>query len=199
MSEAGGERLGVFGGTFDPVHNGHLAAAVNVRSTLGLDRVLMIPAGEPWQKQHRFVAPAVDRVAMLEAAVDGIDGVEVSRLEVDRPGPTYTADTLEELRANEPAAELLLILGADAAADLDTWDRIDVLQREATIVIVSRAGTGSTPRLADPWRSIHVEIPSLEISSSDLRRRAGAGEPLDGLMPSAAIRCLRERGLYPGP
>lgn len=196
---AGGERLGVFGGTFDPVHNGHLAAAVNVRSALALDRVLMVPAGEPWQKQHRFVAPGEDRLAMLSAAIEGVDGLEVSRLEIDRAGPTYTADTVEELRAAQPDADLFLILGADAAADIDTWDRIDVVERETELVVVTRAGTPEGAALPASWpRLHHVRIPALEISSSDLRRRAARGEPLDGLMPAAAIRCLRERGLYPG-
>jgi len=196
---AGGERLGVFGGTFDPVHNGHVAAAVNVRSALGLDRVLMIPAGAPWQKQDRFVAPAGDRLAMLSAAVDGVDGLEVSTVEIEREGPTYTADTIEVLRAQHPDAELFLILGADAAADIDTWHRIDVVERETALVVVTRAGTPDDAALPRPWRRVHhVQIPALEISSSDLRRRAAAGKPLDGLMPAAAIRCLRERGLYPG-
>src|SRR5437868_10273495 len=121
-------RLGVFGGTFDPVHNGHLAAAVNARRALALDRVLVVPAREPWQKHGRELAPADARLAMLEAAMAGIDGVEVSRLELDRPGPTYTADTLEELHAHQPADDLFLIVGADAASDLATWDRPDVIR-----------------------------------------------------------------------
>ena len=89
-------RVGVFGGTFDPVHNGHVAATVNARRALRLDRVLVVPARDPWQKQDRQLAPVDDRLAMLEAAFDGIDGVDVCRLELDRPGPTYTADTIEE-------------------------------------------------------------------------------------------------------
>ena len=193
---AGGARLGVFGGTFDPVHNGHLAAAVNARRALGLDRVLVVPARDPWQKQDRALAPAEDRLAMLRAAMVDVDGLEVSRLELDRAGPTYTADTLEELHDQDPAPDLFLIVGADAAADLSTWDRSDVLRELATIVIVSRADIDE-PRSPGPgWRVEHVRMPALAISSTDLRRRVAAGEPLDGLMPSAAIRCLRERGLY---
>src|SRR5438477_4410996 len=97
-------RLGVFGGTFDPVHNGHLAAAVNARRAMALDRVLVVPARAPWQKHDRELAPADARLAMLEAAMDDVEGVEVSRLELDRPGPTYTADTVEELRRQQPEA-----------------------------------------------------------------------------------------------
>ena len=129
-------RLGVFGGTFDPVHNGHLAAAVNARRALQLDLVLVVPARDPWQKHDRQLAPAEARLAMLEAAMDNVDGVEVSRMELDRPGPTYTADTLEELHRDHGDADLFLIVGADAAADLATSDRQDVLRNLATVVIV---------------------------------------------------------------
>lgn len=189
-------RLGVFGGTFDPVHNGHVAAAVNARRAMALDRVLVVPARDPWQKQDRQLAPAEARLAMLDAAMTGVDGVEVSRLELDRPGPTYTADTLDELHGRDPDAQMFLIVGADAAADLATWDRQETIRDLATIVIVSRADIEEPGAPGPGWRVEHVRIPPLAISSTDLRRRAADGDPLDGLMPYAAIRCLRERGLY---
>jgi nicotinate-nucleotide adenylyltransferase len=192
------QRLGVFGGTFDPVHNGHVAAAVNARRALRLDRVFVIPARDPWQKQDRRLAPGDARLAMLEAAFDGVDGVEVSRLELDRPGPTYTADTVEQLHAQRRDDELFLIVGADAASDLATWDRPDVIRDLTTIVIVSRADIDEPGPPGPDWRVEHVRIPPLAISSTDLRHRAASGDPLDGLMPAAAIRCLRERGLYAG-
>ena len=192
------QRLGVFGGTFDPVHNGHVAAAVNARRALRLDRVFVIPARDPWQKQDRRLAPADARLAMLEAAFDGVDGVEVSRLELDRPGPTYTADTVEQLHAQRLDDELFLIVGADAASDLATWDRPDVIRDLTTIVIVSRADIEEPGPPGPDWRVEHVRIPPLAISSTDLRQRAANDDPLDGLMPAAAIRCLRERGLYAG-
>lgn len=191
-------RLGVFGGTFDPVHNGHVAAAVNARRAMSLDKVLVIPARDPWQKQDRQLAPGDARLAMLEAAMAGIEGVEVSRLELDRPGPTYTADTLDQLHADQPDTELFLIVGADAASDLATWDRQEVIRDLATIVIVSRADIEEPGAPGPGWRVDHVRIPPLAISSTDLRRRVVDGDPLDGLMPAAAIRCLRERGLYAG-
>lgn len=191
-------RLGVFGGTFDPVHNGHVAAAVNARRAMSLDKVLVIPARDPWQKQDRQLAPGDARLAMLEAAMAGIEGVEVSRLELDRPGPTYTADTLDQLHADQPDTELFLIVGADAASDLATWDRQEVIRDLATIVIVSRADIEEPGAPGPGWRVEHVRIPPLAISSTDLRRRVVDGDPLDGLMPAAAIRCLRERGLYAG-
>jgi nicotinate-nucleotide adenylyltransferase len=191
-------RLGVFGGTFDPVHNGHVAAAVNARRQLELDRVVVVPARDPWQKQDRELAPAGARLAMLEAAMAGVEGVDVSRLELDRPGPTYTADTLEELHKQQPDADLFLIVGADAASDLATWDRPDVMRDLATVVIVSRADIDEPGAPGPGWRVEHVRIPPLAISSTDLRNRAANGDPLDGLMPAAAIRFLRERGLYAG-
>ena len=193
---ADGPRLGVFGGTFDPVHNGHLVAALGARHALGLDTVLMVPARQPWQKQDRALAPAEDRCAMLEAAVAGVDGLEVSRLELDREGPTYTADTLEDLSRRQPPPQLFLIVGADAARDLATWHRPDAIRALAVLVIVSRGDATGTGGPGAGWRTEQVRIPALEISSTDLRRRAAAGEPLEGLMPLAAVRCLRERGLY---
>ena len=194
---AAATRLGVFGGTFEPVHNGHLVAALAARHVLALDRVLMVPAREPWQKQDRALTPADDRWAMLEAAVDGIDGLEVSRVELDRSGPSFTADTLEELARGDPDATLFLIVGADAARDLPTWDRPEVIRELAVLVVVSRVGVGEAGAPGPGWRTEVVPIPALDISSTDLRRRAAAGEPLEGLMPLAAVRCLRERGLYP--
>jgi nicotinate-nucleotide adenylyltransferase len=159
----------------------------------------MVPAGAPWQKQHRFIAPADDRVAMVEAGIEGVAGLELSRLEVDRPGPTYTADTVEALRAAHPIDQLFLIVGADAAAEIDTWDRVVVLRRETTLVVVTRAGEPEETGPPGGWRDLRrVQIPALEISSSDLRQRAANGDRLEGLMPPAAIRCLRERGLYAG-
>lgn len=170
-------------------------AAVNVRHALALDRVLLVVANHPWQKSGRHITPAVDRLAVVEAAVAGTAGVEASRIEVHRGGESYTADTLEQLVAEGPDRELFLVVGADVAADLHTWRRPDVVARLATLVVVSRGGVpGVDP--GPPWRVEHVRIPALDISSSDLRARAAAGRPLDHLVPLPAIACMRERGLY---
>jgi nicotinate-nucleotide adenylyltransferase len=189
------ERLGVFGGTFDPVHVGHLVAAVNVRHALALDRVLFVVAHKPWQKGERVVAAAEDRAALVEAAVEGVEGLEVSRLELDRGGPSYSVDTLEQLAGQ---AELFLIVGADAAASIETWQRVDVVRELATLVVVTRAGW-EVPDLAPGWRVEQVTIPRLEVSSTELRQRLADGRPVEFLIPPAAVRCLRERGLYPDP
>ena len=191
------ERLGILGGTFDPVHVGHLVAAVNVRHALSLDRVLLVVANEPWQKSRRALTPAADRLAVVEAAVAGTEGVEASAIEIDRGGPSYTADTLQQLVDEEPLRQLFLVVGADVAAELGTWRRPDDVARLATLVVVSRGGSPPVDP-GPPWRVEHVDIPALEISSSDLRARAADGRPLEHLVPLPAIACIRQRGLYAG-
>lgn len=186
----------MLGGTFDPVHVGHLVAAADVRNRLGLDRVLLVPAGDPWQKRGAVVAPAVDRADMVELAQAGIDGVEVSRIEVEREGATVTADTLEALA--RPGRELFLVLGADAAANMPTWRRLDETRPLATVVVIERAGEHADAP-GPGWRWEHVSIPRLDVSSSDLRARLAAGRPIDGLTPAAVVRFIRERGLYTRP
>lgn len=189
-------RLGLFGGTFDPIHNGHLVAAVNARHDARLDRVLIIPAHVPWQKVgRRELTPAADRLAMVEAAVAGVEGLEASDIEVRRGGWSYTADTVEALAGARPGDELFLILGADAAAGLETWERPELIREAVTLVVVNRpgAGTGSLPA---GWRAITIEIPALDLSSTELRARAAAGRPLEGLVPPGAIRYLQQRALY---
>ena len=184
----------MFGGTFDPVHVGHLVAAVNVRHQLALDRVLFVVAHKPWQKGERVVAGAEDRAAMVEAAIEDVAGLEVSRLELDRGGPSYTIDTLEQLAGRGP--ELFLIVGADAAAEIGSWHRVDAVRDLATLVVVTRPGW-DVPHLGPGWRVEQVVIPRLEVSSTELRQRLAEGRPVDFLIPLPAVRCLRERGLYP--
>ena len=179
------------------MHIGHLVAAVNVRHALALDRVLLVVAHEPWQKSGRLLTPAADRLAVVRAAVSGAEGVEASAIEIERGGPSYTADTLEQLVADDAGRDLFLIVGADVAAELGSWRRTDVVAALSTLVVVSRAGAPAVD-VGPPWRVEHVEIPALDISSSDLRARAAAGLPLDHLVPAAAIACIRERGLYAG-
>jgi nicotinate-nucleotide adenylyltransferase len=192
------QRIGLFGGTFDPIHVGHLVAAVNVRHALRLDRLLLVVANVPWQKfGSRSITPAEDRLAMVEAAVGGVPGLEASRLEIDRGGASYTADTLEQVAADNPGAELFCVVGADVADELATWERADVIARLSTLVIVNRPGAplpGSLPG----WRVVEVVIPALEVSSTDLRARAADGRPLDYLVPDAAVHSIRARGLYAG-
>lgn len=190
------QRIGIFGGTFDPVHVGHLVAALEARQALQLDRVLLVVAGDPWQKTDlRPVTPAEDRFAVVAATVEGIDGLEASRLEIDRSGPSYTADTVRQLAAAHPGAELFLVVGDDVAAELSTWQRVEEVVGAVTLVIVQRGGVSPVP---DPvgWAVRRVGIPALEISSSDLRERLATGRNVHFLVPEAAIRCIVSRNLY---
>ena len=190
------ERIGVLGGTFDPVHHGHVATAVEVRHALGLDRVLLVVAGDPWQKRGRVVASAEDRLALTRAAVAEVEGVEASAIEVERDGASVTADTLEALAS--PDRELFLVLGADAVANMGTWRRLDDTRSLATIVVVERAGDLDVHPPGAGWRVAHVRVPRLDISSTDLRARLGARRPVDGLVPPAVIAEIESRGLYTG-
>lgn len=202
MAEPSPLRLGVLGGTFDPVHVGHLVTAVEVRHALGLDRVLLVVANQPWQKVgSRDVTPAADRLAVVEAAVAGVDGLEASAVEIERGGPSYTADTLAALAGRHPGAELHLVLGADVAGELETWVRLEEVRVRCRLVVVGRPG--SDPPLgrlrAQGWRVATLDVPALGISSTDLRHRVAAGAPIDFLVPPGAIRVIRERGLYASP
>jgi nicotinate-nucleotide adenylyltransferase len=184
----------MFGGTFDPIHVAHVVAAVEVRRALELDRMLLVPAGDPWQKRGLVWAPAADRLAMVEAAIEGIDGLEVCPIEVDRTGPSYTADTLEAL--SDPGRELFLAVGADVAATMSTWAGVERIPELATLVVVDRAGAGDGASPPGRWRVEHVAIPQLDVSSTELRARAARGWPVDGLVPPGVVRVIRERNLY---
>jgi nicotinate-nucleotide adenylyltransferase len=195
------ERVGVFGGTFDPVHVGHLVAASWCKEVLHMDLVLLVAANEPWQKAGtRDLTPAEERFEVLRAAVEGFEGLEASRLEIDRGGPSYTADTLRDLGVVYPDAELFLVVGSDVAGELRTWERFGELEGMATLAVVDRGGTA---READPvrhwgWKGPveHVRIPTIGVSSSDLRERLESGLTVDFLIPEPAIRRIRALGLY---
>ncbi len=190
------ERLGIFGGTFDPPHIGHLVAAVNIRHELALDRVLLVVNNVPWQKVgSRAISAPEDRLAMVVAAVADVTGLEASRVEIDAGGMSYTADTLATLLAEDPERELFVILGADAAAGLSTWERADEVRAAATIVVVERPGS-APPVAAEGWRWAQIEVPHLEVSSTDLRQRVQDGRPLDYLVTHEVVDCIEARGLY---
>jgi nicotinate-nucleotide adenylyltransferase len=190
-------RIGILGGTFDPVHVGHIAAGVSARHVLQLDRVLFVVANRPWQKAGRPLTEAEDRLDLVAAAIDGIDGLAASRLEIDRGGVTYTADTLAALHDEHPDAELFLIVGTDVADDMHTWERVEEVRRLATIAVVTRPRAEPVPMPG--WRTATVEMPLLDISSTELRHWINTGRPVDGLIPAQAVRLLHERGLYAGP
>ena len=188
-------RIGLFGGTFDPPHVGHLVTAVNVRHALALDLVLLMVANDPWQKTGaRHITPAADRLAMVQAAVAGIDGLEAGTEEMQRGGPSYTADTLATLRVKYAGARFFTIVGDDAAAHIDTWERVNEVVAMSSLVVIDRPGSPVTLSQDYEWR--HVEVPRLEVSSTDLRCRVTDGRPLDYLVPEPVIDIIRDRGLY---
>jgi nicotinate-nucleotide adenylyltransferase len=194
-----GQRLGIFGGTFDPPHVGHLVTAVNVRYELRLDRVLLVGNDQPWQKLGtREITPAADRYAMVEAAVGSVEGLEASRIEIDRGGLSYTADTLATLLDEDPDRALFVVLGSDAAAGLPTWERADEVRSCSTIVVVERPGARTTEPPAG-WSWVRVEVPRLEVSSTDLRARVADGRPLDYLLTPEVIATVHCLGLYQSP
>jgi nicotinate-nucleotide adenylyltransferase len=190
-------RLGILGGTFDPPHIGHLVTAVNVRYELALDEVLLVVANEPWQKiGDRPVTSVQHRLAMVHAAAEGFDGVEVDDREVRRGGPSYTADTLEELAG--PDRELFVILGSDAAAGLHTWHRVEVVEKLATVAVVHRPGR-TVPAGGSGTSGVrieHVDVPALDVSSTDIRRRVADGRPIDVLVPPAVAAYVQGHRLY---
>jgi nicotinate-nucleotide adenylyltransferase len=188
------------GGTFDPVHHGHLSAANEVAALFELDEVVFVPTGEPWQKSERQVSPAEDRYLMTVVATASNPLFSVSRIDIDRPGPTYTIDTLNDLReAYGGDAELFFITGADALAQILGWRNADELFALAHFIGVSRPGYEPADIAAFPDGTVTlVEVPALAISSSDCRARVGRGQPVWYLVPDGVVQYISKRRLYRG-
>jgi nicotinate-nucleotide adenylyltransferase len=188
------------GGTFDPIHHGHLVAASEVLAWFDLDEVVFVPTGDPWQKSDRSVSPAEDRYLMTVIATASNPRFNVSRVDIDRRGPTYTIDTLRDLHAAMPDVELYFITGADALAEIFTWRDAGELFELAQFVGCTRPGyTMDTETLATipSDRVTMVEIPALAISSTDCRERKGRGEPVWYLVPDGVVQYLAKHDLYP--
>ncbi len=189
-------RLGVMGGTFDPVHHGHLVAASEVAYLFDLDEVVFVPTGRPWQKESTVVSAAEDRYLMTVVATASNPLFTVSRVDIDRPGPTYTADTLRDLSAARPGTDLFFITGADALEAISSWQDLAELWGLAHFVGVSRPGHQlSVSGLPEQHVSL-VEIPALAVSSSDIRRRVSTGAPVRYLVPTGVVQYIVKRGLY---
>jgi nicotinate-nucleotide adenylyltransferase len=191
-------RIGVMGGTFDPIHHGHLVAAEEVRYALALERVLFVPAGDPWQKGDKSVTPAEQRFEMVLQATGDNDAFDVSRVDIDRRGPTYTIDTLRSLADERPDDELFFITGADAILEILTWKDPQEVLGLASFVAVTRPGhdLARLHQLGIGERVRSIEIPALAISSTDIRRRVRDGRPIRYLVPSTVEGYIREHGLY---
>jgi nicotinate-nucleotide adenylyltransferase len=192
-------RIGVMGGTFDPPHNGHFAVATEVASAKQLDRVIFMPASKPWQKSD--YSDAEDRLAMTALGAAHDPRFSVSRIELDRAGPTYTVDTMAGLSGSFPGAALFLIVGADAALNLGTWHRIDELPSYTTIIAVPRPGfdIGS---LEGARRTIPVEVVEVtpvDVSSTEIRAAVRAGRSIEGFVPPEVAAYIEDHGLYRDP
>ena len=190
-------RLGVMGGTFDPIHHGHLVAASEVASAFKLDQVIFVPTGEPWQKP--LVTNSEDRYLMTVIATASNPRFNVSRVDIDRDGPTYTVDTLRDIQATYPDAELFFITGADAITQILAWKDVDQLWSAAKFIAVTRPGHAMQIPSGAPAGAIEVlEIPALSISSTDVRQRAANSEPVWYLVPDGVVQYINKHQLYRG-
>lgn len=191
------KRIGILGGTFDPPHLGHLIVADQVLGALDLDRVLLVPANEPWQKVgFRAITAAKKRLIMARDAVGDADGLAVSDIELRLGGPSYTSVTLDALAENQPKTEWRIIVGADAAASLDTWHNVEKLKSQADVVVVNRPGADFQPPTGWSWEL--VEIPAVNISGTGLRRRVAQDRSIRFLTPNPVIEHISSWGLYRG-
>jgi nicotinate-nucleotide adenylyltransferase len=191
------QRIGVMGGTFDPIHHGHLVAASEVAQVFTLDEVVFVPTGQPWQKDDRKVSPSEDRYLMTVIATASNPRFSVSRIDIDRGGPTYTIDTLRDLRAEcKDEAELFFITGADALAQIMSWQDVNELFALAHFVGVTRPGHRLTGDGLPEDKVSLVEVPALAISSTDCRERVGRGEPIWYLVPDGIVQYIAKRRLY---
>ncbi|HET9982880.1 MAG TPA: nicotinate-nucleotide adenylyltransferase [Longimicrobiales bacterium] len=185
----------MFGGTFDPPHLGHLIVAQDAHARLDLDRVLFVPAAVPPHKRGRPLSPAPLRLEMVRAAVAADPRFAVDDLELRRAGPSYTVDTLRELRRRDPDTELFLLIGADQFRDFGTWREPQEIARLATLVMLTRAGvSAAAPGLELPHRTL--EVTRIDLSATDVRRRVAAGEPIRYLVPDGVEEIIRREALY---
>lgn len=186
-------RTGILGGTFDPIHIAHLHAAQTALHQAGLDRVLIMPAGDPWQKSDHQLTPARHRLEMARLAVEGVGGLEVDDREIDRDGPTYTIDTLRTFPEDE---EIHLVMGADTALGIMSWKRPDELRRRATLLVVPRPGVDSTVVGEMLPEAVFLDMAVLEISGTEIRDMARRGAPFRFLVPEPVYDYITAHDLY---
>jgi nicotinate-nucleotide adenylyltransferase len=189
-------RVGIMGGTFDPIHHGHLVAASEVAALFELDEVIFVPTGEPWQKSTRRVSPAEHRYLMAVIATASNPRFWVSRVDIDRAGPTYTIDTISDIERQRPGAELFFITGADALGQILSWKDAEETLRRARFIGVTRPGY----ELSDAHLPIDsvtlIDVPAMAISSSDCRERVAAGRPVWYLVPDGVVQYINKHSLY---
>lgn len=185
--------IGLFGGSFDPVHHGHLIVAQVARERLGLEVLRFLPAREQPFKQGRHRTSADHRAAMLSLAIGGTPGFALERIELDRAGPSFTVHTLQELQSREPGSEFVLLLGADAAAELPGWREAERIPQLARVVVFTRPGSTSPQ---SPWISQTIQVPAIDISATEVRRRVARGESIRYWVPDAVAEYVARHRLY---
>ncbi len=189
-------RVGIMGGTFDPIHHGHLVAASEVESLFGLDEVVFVPTGEPWQKSERRVSPAEHRYLMTVIATASNPRFWVSRVDIDRRGPTFTIDTIRDIAEQRPGAELFFITGADALEQILSWKGWQDAVRSARFVGVTRPGYDLSDEHLPSDSVTLLDVPAMAISSSDCRARVAAGRPVWYLVPDGVVQYINKHRLY---
>ena len=189
-------RVGIMGGTFDPIHHGHLVAASEVSALFQLDEVIFVPTGEPWQKTERQVSPAEHRYLMAVIATASNPRFWVSRVDIDRPGPTYTMDTIRDIEQQRPGAELFFITGADALSQILSWKDAEETLRRARFIGVTRPGYELTDAHLPIDSVTLLDVPAMAISSSDCRARVEADRPVWYLVPDGVVQYINKHGLY---
>jgi nicotinate-nucleotide adenylyltransferase len=199
-SQRSRRRIGIMGGTFDPIHHGHLVAASEVQARFELDEVVFVPTGRPWQKgDGREVSPAEDRYLMTVIATASNPKFSVSRVDVDREGPTYTLDTLSDLRSSYPHSELFFITGADALSQILSWWKVDELFECTHFIGVTRPGYQLNGEHLPPGSVTLIEVPAMAISSTGCRERVASGLPVWYLVPDGVVQYISKRRLYQRP
>ena len=191
-------RIGLFGGSFDPVHNAHLALARQALAELQLDELRWVPAGNPWQKT-RPMTPAAQREAMLRLAIDDEPRFVLERCELQRAGPSYTLDTVRELQAAVPGAQWFLVIGQDQYRNLHTWHGFEQLLQRVTLAVAQRPGGVAGAAIDPRVRAAHqvaLALPPMDVSASDIRARVAAGQDIAALVPPAVALYIRQQGLY---
>ncbi|KPK62866.1 MAG: hypothetical protein AMS21_07070 [Gemmatimonas sp. SG8_38_2] len=189
-------KLGIFGGTFDPPHVGHLIVAEDAAAALGLDRILFVPTGTHPLKGERVETPAAIRVEMIEAATSDSELFSVDGRETHRSGPSYTIDTIHELKEENPGAELYLLIGSDILSEIQRWHRMEELAQSARVVVMSRAGADAEPGGISGVELMSVAVTDVAISSSDIRDRVRAGRPYRYMVPESVRQVMEKYSLY---
>jgi nicotinate-nucleotide adenylyltransferase len=189
-------RVGIMGGTFDPIHHGHLVAASEVANLFGIEEVIFVPTGQPWQKSERRVSPAEHRYLMTVIATASNPHFWVSRVDIDRAGPTYTVDTIRDIGAQRPGAELYFITGADALEQILSWKDATEILRLAKFVGVTRPGYDLSDEHLPQDSVTLIDVPAMAISSSDCRKRVCEGRPVWYLVPDGVVQYINKHHLY---